>query len=244
MNTHARKEENIPDKTLEAFARSFFKEASAYGFRQLDYLRFVNQLLEISMNDTESVTGPVVAPVSAERPSSQPDARHGLPIIGERVQIVALESAGDREIVRQWLPDKHGRHFLLSRTTSQGLDFDELVDSESNVFGLVVLPDGTPIGSVAYLDYDPVQHKAELRKLIGEPQMRGQGLAKEASRLWIHYGTQVLGLRKIYLNTLDTNIRNIKLNEELGFRFEGILRNEVFFDGEYHDLLRMGIWTD
>jgi len=88
------------------------------------------------------------------------------------------------------------------------------------------------------------EHKAELRKLIGEPGMRAKGLAKESTRLWIHYGIEVLGLRKIYLNTLDTNIRNIKLNEELGFKFEGILRNEVFFDGKYHDVLRMGIWKD
>ena len=37
------------------------------------------------------------------------------------------------------------------------------------------------------------------------------------------------------------NIGNIKLNEELGFQVEGILRNEVYFDDQYHDILRMGM---
>jgi RimJ/RimL family protein N-acetyltransferase len=31
------------------------------------------------------------------------------------------------------------------------------------------------------------------------------------------------------------------LNEELGFRVEGLLRREVRIDDEYHDILRMGL---
>ena len=107
---------------------------------------------------------------------------------------------------------------------------------------MITLKDGRAIGSVAFLDYDPVQRKAELRKLIGEPELRGKGYAKEASELWLRYGLGTLGLKKIYLNTLNTNLRNLRLNEELGFKIEGILRNEVYFDGQYHDVLRMGLW--
>lgn len=51
-------------------------------------------------------------------------------------------------------------------------------------------------------------------------------------------------MRKIYINTLDTNIRNIRLNEALGFRLEGILRDEVLLDGTCHDVLRMAVWCD
>ena len=231
---------------LEAFARSFFKEASAYGFQQLDYLRFVNQLLDISMQDPQPplAAASTSAAIRDSVGTLSPAAPSKLPITGERVNILALQTEQDRETLKGWLHDRHGRHFLLSRTTSLDLDFDELMNSPSNFFGLIAVPGGTLIGSVAFLDYDPVQHKAELRKLIGEPGMRAKGLAKESTRLWIQYGIEVLGLRKIYLNTLDTNIRNIKLNEELGFKFEGILRNEVFFDGKYHDVLRMGIWKD
>ena len=70
------------------------------------------------------------------------------------------------------------------------------------------------------------------------------GYAKEASQMWIQYGSQTLGLKKIYLSTLNNNIRNIKLNEELGFKVEGILKNEVYFDGEFHDVLRMGMFIE
>ena len=36
----------------------------------------------------------------------------------------------------------------------------------------------------------------------------------------------------------------MRLNQDLGFRVEGILRNEVLVDGTYHDVLLMGLWTD
>ena len=71
-----------------------------------------------------------------------------------------------------------------------------------------------------------------------------EGSGKEATALWIKYGLEVLHLKKICLHTLNTNIRNIKLNEELGFAVEGILHNEVFIDGRYHDVLRMGMWRE
>jgi RimJ/RimL family protein N-acetyltransferase len=118
------------------------------------------------------------------------------------------------------------------------------VRSDSNIVGIITLSDGTPIGSVAYLDHDPAQGKAELRKLIGDVRQRRKGYGKEATALWIRYGLEVLQLKKIYLHTLNTNIRNIKLNEELGFVVEGILHNEVFIDGRYHDVLRMGLWRE
>src|SRR4029079_4746463 len=106
----------------------------------------------------------------------------------------------------------------------------------------VIEHEGRPVGCVAYLDHDGRQRRAELRKMIGDPALRGRGLGREATERWVGYGIGALGLRKIYLNTLATNIRNIKLNEELGFRVEGILRNEVLVDGEYRDVLRMGLW--
>jgi RimJ/RimL family protein N-acetyltransferase len=136
------------------------------------------------------------------------------------------------------------RHFLLSRSTSQQIDIRDIIHTPDCVLGIITLPDSTPIGSVAFLEYDRVQRKAELRKLIGEASQRGKGFAKEASALWIRYGLKKLGLRKVYLNTLETNLRNVRLNEDLGFRVEGVLRNEVLIDGTYHDVLRMGLWAE
>lgn len=230
--------EEIPNSTVQVFARTIFKEASAYGFRQLDFVRLVNELL-----DSCAVN---------ELWKSEQDSKHfnstGLkgnltcmPIRGEHIVIREFNKNSDIALLKEWLPDKYGRFFILSCATAQSVSIDTLVEEMRNHFGIITTLDNRPIGVLAFLDHSIDQKRAELRKLIGDPDARGQGLAEEATRLWIGYGFDALGLEKIYVSTLQTNISNIKLNERIGFRVEGLLRNEVLIDGKRHDVLRMGI---
>jgi RimJ/RimL family protein N-acetyltransferase len=116
-----------------------------------------------------------------------------------------------------------------------------LLDNPANVIGIVTLADDAPIGSVAFLDLDSMQRRAELRKLIGVSNARGQGFAEEATTLWIKYGCERLDLEKFYVSTLQTHLRNIRLNESIGFRVEGVLQEEVRIGNNRHDVLRMGL---
>lgn len=235
-------EKVISGVTIEAVARSFYRESFDYGFKQVDYLKFVNRLLDISINhSTENNDN---RKDQSESGSMKIGPNLKFPIWGERIRIREFNLNTEKKLIEKWVTDENGRYFLLSRTTAQRSNIDELVSNPRNIVGIITIADSTPIGLVAFLDYDAEQRKAELRKLIGEPEYREKGLAKEATKYWIQYGLFTLGLKKIYLNTLDTNLRNVKLNEELGFKVEGILRNECYFDGEYHDILRMGLFFD
>jgi RimJ/RimL family protein N-acetyltransferase len=240
-------DKGIPETTLEILARNFFKESSAYGFKQVDYIRFVNYILDRAMGHRDEVVRQKEETSDREdkkRKTAKADQPISLPIEGGRIKIRAFDRKRDRALFEKWMSDEYGRYFLLSLLTAKKMKPEEFINSEYHIVGVIELLDKTPIGLMAYLNYDVIQFKAELRKLIGEPDQRGKGYGKEATRLWIRYGIDTLDLKKIYLNTLDTNIRNIKLNEELGFRVEGILRNEVFVDNEYHDVLRMGLWKE
>jgi RimJ/RimL family protein N-acetyltransferase len=235
---------NIPDLTLETISRTFFREATGYGFGPVDYVKFANLLLDMAMKnglETKRTPSPAAKPAPVAGWAAGATA---FPLQGARVVVRAFDAEADLPLFDRWLADRQGRFFLLSRTTSRRSDIGEVVETENCVLGIITLPDSTPIGAVGFLDYDPTQRKAELRKLIGEPAQRGKGFAREASALWIQYGLEVLQLKKIYLNTLETDIRNVKLNEELGFAVEGILRNEVLVDGTYRDVLRMGLWRE
>ena len=241
------KKSAISKTTLETLARSFFKESSSYGFQKVDYVRFVNLLLDHAMQDNVdhiSNSGDRAKKVTRLRKQRISTGCVSLPLSGDRIKIRAFDEPGDRSSLEGWLKDDYGRFFILSCTTAKTMEIDRIVQNDQNRLGIVTLQDDHPIGVVAYLDYDVNQRKAELRKLIGRAELRGKGYGKEATALWIEYGFAGLNLKKIYLNTFDTNIRNIKLNEELGFRVEGILRNEVYLEGEYKDLLRMGMWRD
>jgi RimJ/RimL family protein N-acetyltransferase len=232
----------VPDLTIETLARGFFREAERYGFDQTDYLRFVNRLLDLSMGVDGSVRQPE-DPWVPDQPGVRTVPR-SLPIEGDALRIRAFERSRDLPLLRRWLEDHAGRHFLDTRMESDTVSLEKTVDDPATVLGIITLMDGTPVGAMAFLHVDPVQGKGELRKLVGEPTMRGKGYGKAATRLWIDFGLYGLGLRKIYLSTLNTDLRNVRLNEELGFRVEGILYDEVLLDGRYRDLLRMALWRD
>lgn len=223
--------------------RSFFKESSGYGFQQVDYIRFVNMLLDISMTSPASIQAH--AQDSSRIPERRSEAgNYCLPLVGKNLDIREFDRKIDADTIEHWLSEKQGMLFLLSSITAKAADFKQLSSIDTNKFGMIVDKSGEPIGCMAFLNIDNAQRKAELRKLIGNPRMRGRGFAKEAARLWIDYGLSALKLKKIYLTTLDTNIGNIKLNEDIGFNVEGILQNEILLDGEYRDVLRMGLWND
>lgn len=229
----------IPSATIDALARSIFKEASGYGFGQVDIIRLINVLMDLSIGTEVPVQN---SPIDDRlRASYQSDKPANLPLVGDRVIIRAFDKQEDTRLLEQWMPDKYGRYFVLSCATAQSLTIDVLANSPDNYLGIITLLDGSPIGAMAFLDHSKKQNRAELRKLIGDIDSRGQGLAEEATSLWIRYGIDNLGLEKIYVSTLQTQISNIKLNERIGFRVEGLLRNEVLIDGVRHDVLRMGL---
>jgi RimJ/RimL family protein N-acetyltransferase len=234
----------VPDITLEALARTFFREASGYGFERVDYVKFASLLLDqiiyarhpASDNGADGCKSSPVVIQNAEAGDSLT-----LPLRGRRVLVREMCTERDLPLFEQWVSDAQGRFFLLSRTGSRNVSVTELVTSPTSTVGIITTTDGDPIGAVAFLNVDQGQRKAELRKIVGDPKQRGKGFAREASALWIRYGLSRLGLKKIYLNTLHSDLRNVRLDEELGFRVEGILRNEVLIDGAYHDVLRMGL---
>ena len=237
----------IPDLTLETLCRTFYTEATKYGFAHVDYVRYVNLLLDMAMQGRSGTTDAGGADTESAVDPGQPDTIDGaleLPLRGDGVFVRQFDAKEDLPLFDRWLAELSGRYFLLSRLTTERQDIREVAASESSHLGIITLPDSTPIGSVAFLDHDLVHRKAELRKMIGDPKYRRKGFATQASALWIQYGIQALGLKKIYVNTLNANIGNIKLNEDLGFKLEGILRNEVFIDGAHRDVLRMSLWHD
>ncbi len=230
-------QKTINEETIDALSRNFFKEAEAYGFDYKHYIKFVNTLLEYAIDGKingrnrtkESSTFTFDKKVSA------------LPLKSDHISIRELDPGKDINTIKNWLRDEYGKYFMLSFSSHEHMDIDQLLNNKNNHFGLITLENSQPAGLMAFLNLDKEFRKAELRKLIGNPEFRGKGYGKEATLNWIAYGRDGLGLKKIYLRTVETNIRNIKLNEDLGFKVEGILRNEVMLDNVYYDVLRMGL---
>ena len=90
---------DIPDITLETLCRTFFKEAARYGFQQVDYIRFVNLLLDLATNGDNGIVPDAPAKVVADSEVSRSDTANGsaLPLRGDRVDIRAFDAETDLE---------------------------------------------------------------------------------------------------------------------------------------------------
>ena len=74
--------------------------------------------------------------------------------------------------------------------------------------------------------------------LIGRKEAHGKGFAQEALRLLCAVGFGDLGLHKVWLVHYATNERMRHIAKKLGFREEGVLRDEYFHQGAFHDMVR------
>ena len=100
---------------------------------------------------------------------------------------------------------------------------------------------GRSIGSVYFRDISQEHHRAEYGIFIGEDDAAGRGYGSEACRLALEYGFHVLKLHKIILRVYAENRIALRSYEKNGFQREGYLRDEVFTQGRYHDMILMGI---
>lgn len=96
-----------------------------------------------------------------------------------------------------------------------------------------------PLGSVYIRDIDRRHNKAEYGIFIGESDARGRGVGTAAARLMLQYCFEEEGLHRVYLRALAGNAPAIRSYEKAGFVREGCLRDDVFLDGQYVDIIWM-----
>ena len=129
------------------------------------------------------------------------------------------------EDVKKWFepsPDRHTREFV--------------------VFTIYHKRDKRPIGTVGLGRINWVSRNANIFATIGEPQYWGKGIAVEANKLLIKYGFTELNLHKIYAGVFTPNKRSLRAAEKLGFEKEAILKEEMYVDGEYHDVHKFALF--
>lgn len=73
---------------------------------------------------------------------------------------------------------------------------------------------------------------------------QGKGIASRAMKLVIEYCFNELNLNCVTANVIQRNEASRKLWEKLGFKKDGILRQRVYKNGEYHNLIAYSMLRD
>lgn len=100
------------------------------------------------------------------------------------------------------------------------------------------------LGEVIILDIDTNNRSAWIRIAMYGIDKVNRGYGTEAMQLAVAHGFTELKLHRIALEVYAFNPRAIRVYEKVGFQREGILRDALFWDGEYVDAIGMAILED
>ena len=165
-------------------------------------------------------------------------------IYGEKTRLRRIEREDIPTFVR-WFADPEVRNFLLvnspiSHAQEEKWVERKLEDADSELFAIETL-DGTHIGNIELFDFQRIHRHAELGVVIGEKEYWGQGYGSDAIRTLLRFGFEELNLHRIHLGVYEDNKRGIRAYQKCGFQLEGRLRDAIYRQGRYFDMLVMGI---
>ena len=100
---------------------------------------------------------------------------------------------------------------------------------------ITLASDGTPVGTIDFLNFDPLNNRAELGLFIAA-EHRGQGLGRQALELLTAYAREHLGLRQLYVFIAIDNTVCLKMFEDYGYRRVGVIQSWVKRGSTYRDV--------
>jgi RimJ/RimL family protein N-acetyltransferase len=169
-----------------------------------------------------------------------------MPLVGQRVMLRALE---ERDLGPIW--DAY-QDFDLQLTTDgdapplsdrQVHDFwaQRIVDPAPTMryFAVEPLEGNQGAGQFAGMcnlhDIDMRNRHAELGVWLASAGLRGHGYGADAIRALLPYAFEVVRLEKVYLGVYDFNEAGLRCYERIGFRYEGCLRHQIYYQGRCWD---------
>lgn len=97
------------------------------------------------------------------------------------------------------------------------------------------------IGEVVLMDMHAKNRSAHLRIGIDRAEHQGKGYGSEALLLMLDYGFGICNLHRIELEVYAFNERAVCTYERLGFQREGIRRDALYYNHQYHDAILMSM---
>jgi RimJ/RimL family protein N-acetyltransferase len=97
------------------------------------------------------------------------------------------------------------------------------------------------VGGCGLFDFEPQSRRMELGIIIGDKSAWDQGFGTDVVRTLLRHAFDTLNLNRVALRVFETNLRAIQVYRKIGFIEEGRLRQDHFIDGQYVDVVIMGI---
>ena len=168
-------------------------------------------------------------------------------IAGERVALREFRQE-DISAIRSWVTDIEttrtlGGAYLRPQTWEQSETYlSHLLSGDAGGVNLVIADKESLryLGQCSLMMVDNVARHAELAVVMC-PVCQNQGHGQEVIALMLGFAFRQMNLNRVYLKVYADNARAVRCYEKCGFTREGLLRAHAYADGEYKDVLFMGI---
>lgn len=172
-------------------------------------------------------------------------------LYGDRIRLRAAERSDIPRFVA-WFNDREvTRNLILSTPMSLADEerwFENMLNRPAAEHVLVIEADTDqgwlPLGNVSFMNIEDVNRQAEIGIVIGEKSQWNKGYGRDVMRTMLRFGFESLNLNRIYLRVHADNLRGIKSYEHAGFQHEGCLRQAIYKEGVYVDMLVMSVLRD
>ena len=149
----------------------------------------------------------------------------------------------------KWLNDPEITQYLnMFRPLTRMMEEDwieNLKNRNDTIVFAIIIPDENDvekfIGNCGLHAIDWKNRVGEVGIMIGEKEYQGKGYGTEAMELLLEYGFKTVNLNRIQLRVYEFNSRAINSYNKIGFVEEGRMRQAMFINGEYHDMIFMSI---
>ena len=167
-------------------------------------------------------------------------------------KMVRLRAFRKSDTQRAWsfMSDSEIKTYLITRPPFPDTweDENKWVDAQSAYhadctyqFAIETLADALYIGNCGIKEVNWAARWADLLILIGDHNYWNKGYGTDAMRILLRFCFEQMNLHKVKLQVYSLNPRAIRSYEKVGFVKESIMRQELYRNGSYHDVICMGL---
>lgn len=167
-------------------------------------------------------------------------------LVGKKI-ILKPHRLKDAALYARWFSDPivtqytgmHGRRLTIAQERIWIRNHQR--DKHEHAFAVWTKRGTKPIGTIAlHVKPDAEVALVEFGIIMGDRAVWGKGYAADAMRAILGYGFQKFGLHRVQLRCFPANTRAKRLYKHVGFKREGLLREEHKRADGYHDV---EIWS-
>ncbi len=121
---------------------------------------------------------------------------------------------------------------------------DTIFSKDSIKLAVCLREDDKFIGIVSLTELHWINRSAVAGWMIGDMSLWGKGYATEAVWQLLNFGFDEKGLHRISCTILESNTASRKVALKCGFIEEGLLRDAIFKNGKFHNMVVLSILQD